>query len=387
MGSIRPVVLLVLLACLQRSMPVYCQSNPPRITLSEKDTPLEKILIAIRKQTGYTYFGDASWPKVAKNITISVKNASIKEVLDLCFKDQPLLRYTLVGNAVAIEVISETAFFVRGKLINDKNEPIIGATITVKGNKSSITTTSDNGEFAIRVTDRDTSLIVTSINYEPKEVRLTGEKELLIQLRERISELIDVVVAHNGYQDIPKDRITGSFTQVSNALINRRVSPNILERLDGVTNSLLFNKNTVAGTNESTIAIRGRSTIAGNPEPLIIIDNFPYNGSINNINPDDVESITVLKDAAAASIWGAFSGNGVIVITTKKGKYNQAPKWSFTTSTTLGEKPDLYYQPILSSSDYIDVEQYLFNHGYYNAANFDPTHSAVSPVVEILLNS
>jgi TonB-linked SusC/RagA family outer membrane protein len=386
MGSIRLGVFLVLLACLQRSIPVYCQSTP-RITLSEKNAPLEKILIAIRKQTGYTYFGDASWPQLAKNVTISVKNVPIKEALDICFKNQPL-KYALVDNSIAIEVIAATGTdpLVRGRLINEKKEPIAGATITVKGSKSSITTSNENGEFSIRIAEGDTSLIITSVNYEPREQPFTRAKDLVIELKERISELTDVVVAHNGYQDIPKDRATGSFTQVSNALINRRVSPNILDRLDGVTSSLLFNKNIISGTNESAIVIRGRSTIAGNPDPLVVIDNFPYSGDINNINPDDVESITILKDAAAASIWGAFSGNGVIVITTKKGKYNQAPKWSFTTSTTLGKKPDLYYLPILSSPDYIDVEQYLFNHAYYSGANDDPQHSVVSPVIEILLN-
>src|SRR5258708_5092687 len=370
MGSTRLVVFILLLTCLQRSMPVYCQSTAG-ITLSEKDTPLEKILIAIRKQTGYTYFGDAAWPQLAKNVTISVKNAGIREVLDICFKGQPLT-YTLVGKSIAIEIITPTVTLVRGKLINEKGEPITGATITVKGNPSAITTSNDNGEFAIRVAEGDSSLLITSVSYETREQSFTETKDLVIILKEKISELVDVsVIANNGYQEIPKDRATGSFTQVSNALINRRVSPNILDRLDGVTSSLLFNKN----------------PISGNPDPLIVIDNFPYNGDINNINPDDVESITILNDAAAASIWGAFSGNGVIVITTKKGRYNQAPKWSFTTSTTLGKKPDLYYQPILSSPDYIDVEEYLFNHSYYNGANSDPQHVLISPVLALLLNT
>ena len=385
MGSIRLVAFLLLLACIQRSVPVYCQSTTG-ITLSEKDTPLEKILIAIRQQAGYTYFGDAAWPQLAKNVTISVKNAGIREVLDICFKGQPLT-YTLVDKSIAIDIITSTANFVRGRLINEKREPVAGATITVRGNKSAITSSNDNGDFAIRVAAKDSNLVITSVGYETRVQSFVGMKDLVITLKDRISELVDVsVVANNGYQEIPKDRATGSFTQVSNALINRRVSPNILDRLDGVTSSLLFNKNTVSGTNESAIVIRGRSTISGNPAPLVVIDNFPYSGDINNINPDDVESITILKDAAAASIWGAFSGNGVIVITTKKGRYNQAPKLSFTTSTTLGKKPDLYYQPILSSSDYIDVEEYLFNHSFYSGANDDPRHGVVSPVVEILLN-
>ena len=387
MGSIRPVVYILLLACFLRGPSVFCQSTNG-ITLSEKNAPLEKILIAIRKQTGYTYFGDASWPQVAKNVTISVKNAGIQEVLDICFKDQPLT-YSLIGKSIAIDIKGSASSFVRGRLLNEKKEPVAGATIAVKGNPNAITSSNDNGEFAIHVAEKDTSLLITSVGYEGKSQPFTLEtRELVIILKERINELVNVsVVANNGYQEIPRERATGSFTQVSNALINRRVSPNILDRLDGVTSSLLFTKNTISGTNESAIVIRGRSTIAGNPSPLVVIDNFPYSGDINNINPDDVESITILKDAAAASIWGAFSGNGVIVITTKKGRYNQAPRLSFTTSTTLGKKPDLYYTPILSSSDYIDVEQYLYNHSYYSGANDDPQHGVVSPVVEILLNS
>ena len=114
---------------------------------------------------------------------------------------------------------------------------------------------------------------------------------------------------------------TGSFVQVDNKLLNRRVRTNILDRLEGVTSGLLFNKNSLTANEKLGITIRGRNTLDDkvSADPLIVLDNFPYDGDISNINPNDIESITVLKDAAAASIWGARSGNGVIVITTKKG--------------------------------------------------------------------
>ncbi len=169
--------------------------------------------------------------------------------------------------------------------------------------------------------------------------------DTLVQMKEKIMALSDVSVVHTGYQVIPRDRATGSFGKVDNDLLTRRVSTSILDRLDGVAGSVLFNNNGVVGTNQSTMSIRGRSTIFANPEPLIVVDNFPYNGNILNINPDDVESVTILKDAAAASIWGAFSGNGVIVITTKKGRLNQAPRFEFNTSLTIGRKPDVYGLP------------------------------------------
>ena len=380
MGS-KLAVYLLLLACFQRSMSVYCQSGPG-ITISETNAPLEKILIVLRDQYGYAYLGKGSWTQLAKTVTIHVKNADIREVLDICFKDQPLY-YKLEGSHITVYETAGTPLFIRGRLVNEKREPVPGVSITVRGDRSSATTSNDYGYFNIPVTHADIDLVISSVNYENQWLKLSGPKDTIIQLKEKISELVDVIVA-NGYQNIPKERATGSFTQVSNALIERKVATNILDHLDGVTSSLIFNKNIVSGTNQSVITIRGRSTINGNPDPLIVIDNFPYSGNINNINPDDVESITVLKDAAAASIWGAFSGNGVIVITTKKGKYNQAAKINFTTSMTVGGKPDLYYQPILSSGDYIDVEQYLFGKGYYGNTQLAPPTTVFSPVVEVL---
>ncbi|HXD76592.1 MAG TPA: SusC/RagA family TonB-linked outer membrane protein, partial [Puia sp.] len=147
---------------------------------------------------------------------------------------------------------------------------------------------------------------------------------------------------------------------------------------------VLFNSNLTTGLNQSTVTIRGRSTIFSNPNPLIVVDNFPYSGDLNNINPDDVESITVLKDAAAAAIWGALSGNGVIVITTKRGKLNQRPRLVLNSSETAGARPDLYYLPVLSARDYIFVEDTLFHQGYYNSFYNSGLNTALSPVVNLL---
>lgn len=386
MGSMKPVALLLLIACLQRSIAGYCQTSN-RVTLSERNTSLEKILIAIRKQTGITYFGDAAWPQLARKVTISVKDMPVLQALDICFKDQPLY-YELVDNAISIHIIKSKDFILRGTIRNEKQEAVPGATIISKGRgKSSSAISDEGGGFSIMLGRQDTSLVFSNITYEPKEISYNGEKELEVVMKAKIVELEGAIVAHTGYQDVPKERATGSYSQVSNSVINRAVSTSILDRLDGVTPSLIFNKNIVAGTNQSTITIRGRSTMNANPDPLIVVDNFPYSGNINNINPEDIESITILKDAAAASIWGAFSGNGVIVMTTKKGKYNQAKRWSFTTSMTVGEKPDLYYQPIMSSKDYIEVEQFLFANNFYDLKENSPAHLPLSPVVELLIRA
>jgi len=380
----KPVALLLLIACLQRSITVYCQTSN-KVTLSERNASLEKVLAAICQQTGLNYGGTGPWTQLARPVTISVKDMYYQEALKLCFKKQPL-EYEIVDGQISIHIINKKDFLLKGTIRNEKQEAVPGATIYSRGmGKSSSALSDESGGFSIMLNKLDTSLVISSISYETKEIPYNGQQEMTVQMKAKIIELVGAVVAHTGYHDVPKERATGSYSQVSNPVISRAVTTNVLDRLEGVTPSLLFNKNIVPGTNQSQMTIRGRSTINGNPDPLIVVDNFPYSGNINNINPEDIETVTILKDAAAASIWGAFSGNGVIVMTTKKGKYNQAKKWNFTTSLTVGEKPDLYYQPVMSSKDYIEVEQFLFSNGFYGAKETDPTHPALSPVVELLI--
>lgn len=268
---------------------------------------------------------------------------------------------------------------ITGRIIDSaNNHPLQGATIKIMSTQSS-SISDENGYFKINAIQNQGILIITFVGYKTAEIPFskTNTDTFEIHLAEDYSTLKEVSVVSTGYQKIPKERATGSFVQVDNALINRSVSTNILDRLNGVTSGLFFQSN-------GEIQIRGRATLFSNPNPLIVIDNFPYNGDLSNINPNDVENITVLKDGAAASAWGSRSGNGVIVITTKKGHLNTAPIVSVTANTTIGEKPDLYYTPQLTSAEYIGVEQYLFNNGAYDNI-ISNGYQAISPAVSIFL--
>ena len=144
-----------------------------------------------------------------------------------------------------------------------------------------------------------------------------------------------------------------------------------MQRLDGVTSGLYVNIGKVDANNgipvKTNISIRGFSTINGTLDPLIVLDNSIYEGDYNNINPNDVESVTVLKDAAATSIYGARGGNGVIVITTKKGTFNQKLRIGFSSIISITNKADLYSVSSMKSSDFVDVEQFLFSNRFENA--------------------
>jgi TonB-linked SusC/RagA family outer membrane protein len=131
--------------------------------------------------------------------------------------------------------------------------------------------------------------------------------------------------------------------------------------------------------------VRGFSSINGPKDPLVVLDNFPYTGNLNNINPADIESVTILKDAAAAAIWGTRAGNGVIVLTTKKAGMNRPLRLNYTSTFTMMDKPDLFYQPQMSTKDFIDMEVFLYEKGYYNIQINNSNKTGLSPVVELLI--
>jgi TonB-linked SusC/RagA family outer membrane protein len=240
-----------------------------------------------------------------------------------------------------------------------------------------------DGTFSIQVGATADSLIISHIGFQSarQSLYISDTQRVYKVVMEPISTALREVTVSTGYQNLPKERATGSFTQLNTHLLNEQISTDILSRLEYTTSGLTFNRTTGPAPK---IQIRGLSTINGPTAPLIVLDNFPYDGDLNNINPNDVESITILKDAAAASIWGTRAGNGVIVITTKKSLYNQPLTIDLNANTSIGSKPDLSYIKQMASDDYINMEQLLFNNGFYDSKIVNSAHPSLSPVIEIL---
>ncbi len=382
-------------------MQVSATGLAQKITLSEKNAPLLKVFKQIRIQSGYDFIFTTTTLKGSIPVNIKVENADFEDVLKKIFEGQPL-EYTVGDKSVIIKQKKEKTFIenlvarfrnidVSGRVVDDQGNALKGASVTIKGTNRAVIT-GDNGEFTLSNVDEKAVLVISYLGFEPKEIG-AGKDLGFVNMVLRTGKLNEVEVVSTGYQMIPKERATGSFVQLDNALVGRRVSTNILDRLDGITSGVLFNGTAVKTVNvygsdprNSGINVRGQSTIYGFVDPLIVVDNFPYEGEINNINPNDIESITVLKDAAAASIWGASAGNGVIVITTKRAKYNEKAKIELNTNITIGNKPDLKYdRNFLNSSDYIDVESYLFKQGYFDDDLSNTfSYPALSPAVSIL---
>lgn len=238
------------------------------------------------------------------------------------------------------------------------------------------------GSISAQQRDFPIKIKISRLGYTTDTVVVKNESPIISVLKPAKIMMDEIEVYNDGFQTLPKERATGSFEQLNGSLLKRRVSSNIIGQLDGLATGLQFdNRNKNAQLN-----IRGINSFSGGViAPLIVVDNFPFEGSLDQINPNDVESVTLLKDAAATSIWGARAGNGVIVITTKKA--SNKFKVDFSSNWTFQAPEDLYYTQVVKATDGIDVEMMLFDKGHYNNLFTNPLSLRKiipSPVVSML---
>lgn len=274
-------------------------------------------------------------------------------------------------------------FQIKGRIVDAaNNQPLSNASIVVQGGGASTISTA-NGSFSLKVKASKGVFIVSYVGYKALQYNYQLPNDSLVNIALVLSDTgMQTVTVNTGYQKIPKERTTGSFVQLNESLLNQQFSTGIMSRLESIANGLSVGRKTTGG--DGQLLIRGLSTINGPKTPLIVVDNFPYEGDIDNINPNDIETITLLKDAAAASIWGTRAGNGVIVITTKKAGFNKPLSVRLAMGYSVTEKPDLWYRSVMSSAEVIETEQFLFSKGYRFADTASTTRLPFTPVYELL---
>jgi len=373
-----------------------------QVSLSLRNASMITAMEQISKQTSYEFAYNKSVLEVAKPVTINLENATLEESLKQLFSTQPLT-YTIKDRIIIVKekpksddtsniypLVQETQQTIHGRVTDSVGNPLEGVTVKIDG-RNTLTLTDRNGNYVLQTNSNDTEIIFSSIGYV-RTTRPIGSNPINVVLTPVLTKLDEAVVVNTGYQTLPKERSTGSFIIIDSALLNRKVSTNILDRIDGVAPGVYFNGTAVdrPATTEVNrnvgISIRGENSFNYVVTyPLIVVDNFPYEGEINNINPNDIESIHILKDAASASIWGSRAGNGVIVITTKKGSKNQRMKLDVTANVMAVTKPDIFQHPyFLNSESYIEAEKYLFDQGYFDSDIINETiRPPLSPAVEL----
>lgn len=398
-------ILLLAAILLQSSIPAFAQE---KITLSVKNTPLGSVFKSIESQCGYHFWFEDTVIAHGNPVTLEVKEQPLQQVLPLLFKDQPF-SFKIVHKTIVVKrrpagekspPTSEVQTIpVQGVVRNEKNESIPSATVAVKGS-SKMALTNDKGEFALAEVDPSAILIISSVGYEGLEVPIAGRRLLEVHMKIGAARLGQAtVIFSTGYQQVDQRKATGAYVLVDNQLFNRQIGPNVIQKLDGVTSGVLFTgtgSSLGPGYGVSNVApnpqnklgmvIRGQSTLSTlvNKDPLIILDEAVYEGDINNLDPEIIESVTVLKDASAAAVYGAKAGNGVVVLTTKKGKIGQGMHLSFHTNTTVSEQQNfdkaLGY---VDADDYIKAEDTLFSKGFFNSTLSSTNRYAVSPVIDL----
>lgn len=362
---------------------VSAKSVGQPVTLNVKDVTLKEVFRQIQRQTGLNILVDQTLLNNSQKKSIRVENADLNDVLQQLLQNEPL-SFSIVDGRLVIKSAPElkrnptrhvsAAIDITGKVTGENGEPLEGVSVNVKGTTLG-TSTNVNGIFFLSNVDPDATLVFTGVNIERYEAKVEGRKTIDVRVKSNILEGQSVVVS-TGYQRLPKERITGSFSTVGAQQLQRTISYNITDKLEGALSGLLYDP--------LGVTIRGVSTLNASRLPLVILDGFPitidkdnndyadanefaaFQRALESINPNDVENITVLKDAAAASIWGARAANGVIVITTKHTK-SRDPEINFSSNFSFIPKPDLNLLPYANPETQLMLEKGRFDAGWFDA--------------------
>ncbi|MEO6167472.1 MAG: TonB-dependent receptor [Chitinophagales bacterium] len=315
------------------------------VSINEKNVPVEKVFKEIRRQTGYTFVYTESLLRKAKKVSLTINNVPVETALDSCLHNQPL-SYSILNQMVVIKVKDSQAqhsaavpVSITGRIIDDQGEPLVGATIAEKGTTNGVAT-DENGNFTITVSGENTVLVISYVGYQNKEVVAGTQTNLTVQLMQLAQSLNEVVVI--GYGTTTKGEVTGSIATISSKDFQKGVMTTPEQLIAGKIAGVSVTSNSGSPGAGSTIRIRGGASLNASNDPLIVIDGVPLTNTniygtsnpLNLINPNDIATFTVLKDASATAIYGSRASNGVILITTKKGKSGK-PVFNFSTQLSV----------------------------------------------------
>jgi TonB-linked SusC/RagA family outer membrane protein len=338
--------------------------------LHQKNTTVEKVLRSIEKQTGYHFMYDKQDVSKAGAINIEVANVSIENALDQCFKDQPLT-YKIFDQTIVVKKkdepvatqIAVAPIKITGT-VSDAKGPLPGVTVKVKGTDVGAQTDM-NGKYTIIAPDDNGTLVFTFIGYSTKEVPIAGKTQIDVTLAEEPKALSEVVVV--GYGTQKRADLTGSVGSVSAKTLQDRPQTNLEQELSGRIAGVNVSSNSGEPGGDTKIRIRGYSSINTSTDPLYVVDGIIWTEGGNSINPNDVASIDVLKDASSTAIYGTRGANGVILITTKRGAKNRPSTVSYdayVSVSNMAKKLD-----VLNAKEFLAVE----DKAYENIKKYDPT--------------
>nr|WP_197718703.1 SusC/RagA family TonB-linked outer membrane protein [Pedobacter schmidteae] len=377
--KITTALMLIFMTC------AYGSGKAQKVSLSLRNAKLEEAFKEISKQTRYKFLYNDALLKNVGPITLNVENEGLLQVMSKLLSNRNMV-YKIIDQTISIsaggtsgEVVQEP---VKG-IVKDEDGPLVGASVVVKG--TTITTsTNSKGEFSINA-PANATLIVRFVGYKQKEVAVANKKNITIQLEMDNQTLNAVNVVSTGYQNIDRKLFTGAATKVKASDVARAGVPDISRMLEGQVAGVSIQN--VSGTFGAApkIRVRGATSISGDNKPLWVIDgivledivnisnealstgdpNTLIGSSVAGLNPDDIESFNILKDAAATAMYGARAMNGVIIVTTKKGRNTEgAPQLNYSTTMSVYSKPRYEQFNMMNSGQQMNVLLEMERKGY-----------------------
>ena len=293
------------------------------VTINVKNESVEKVLKRINKETSLNFFYDPAILSKASSVTLNVKDMPLQEVLNM-LSVQTGLNFQRINNTISVnwetnskQPIQSPKEKITGTIKDNNGDPVIGASIQIK-NTGIGTITDYNGQFSLSNVPENGILIISYIGYDTEEIPVNKKKNLQIVMKENTKQLEEIVVV--AYGTAKKSSFTGSAEVVKQDRIEKRVVADVSKALEGTVAGVQSTSGSGQPGSGASMVIRGFGSISASNTPLYVVDGVPFDGALNTINPNDIESVTVLKDASAGALYGSRSANGVVMITTKRGE-------------------------------------------------------------------
>ena len=359
-------IFIIMVSFMSVSANIYSQDI--KFSMELKDVTITKILEEISNKSKFEFLYNNEELKQTELVSIKIFEGGIEQILDICLKGTPLA-YQIVDKVIIIspkpKKTDQKSTIIKGKVVDEKGNPLIGATIIIKGTQVGVTTNFE-GNFELNITEQKEPVIVVSfIGFENKEIKIDEIKEYKIILKEKKQEIDEVVVT--GYYSANKKTYTGSATTITDKEIKQISSKNIFSVLQAIDPSFKIIENNEMGSNPNTLPkfeVRGSGSITGNLKseflgdpnmPTFIVDGFEMSvEKLFDLDPDRIESVTILKDASATAIYGSRASNGVVVVELKKpekGKINVNYNLDYMLTA-----PDLTDYNVLNAREKLELE-------------------------------
>ncbi|MCD0487329.1 TonB-dependent receptor [Pedobacter sp. MC2016-14] len=354
------IMKLTMLLLMLNLLQVHASSYGQQVSINVKNAPVKEVLNQITKQTGYNFICDADVIKTNSTITLKVNKMALGKVLEQCFTNQPIEILFGSDNTVLIKqktrlvtvAPAPQAINITGKVLDAKGQPIPGVSVKVKGSTAGAMSDT-NGAFTLRVPDESAVLVFTFVGYVTQEVTVGSKTNITVTLAEQSQTLSDLVVVGYGRQS--RATVTAAITRVEGKNIANQPVSTAGEALAGLAAGVQVQSDQGAKPGAApTIRVRGVSSLSSSNDPLYVVDGYPLQAAANFtlINPNDIESIEVLKDAASAAIYGSRAANGVVLVTTKRGK---SGKTGFSVSAYTGIQEVNRFYDVLKKDDFITL--------------------------------